>query len=769
MSGRARVADGALGGVATLATTLPVTTLFAPTAPWFRPSVLLVALVVVTGIGMRVLTTVRPLVVVVQALVLVQGTALVHGQGHLWNGVVPTSETGRALGYLLGDAYTTITSYSVPAPSNRGVVLGISLLVGLTALAVDALAVTWRSPGAAGVPLLAAYLGSATNSGEGLAAWYIVPPALLWLAMVGRQGVRALRTWGMASPRSPSAADPTSGFATAARVAGVFALAAAVLVPGLVPHLPTTFLAEGLGRSENGRGGGSNVRLSSSIDVARDLADRSSDPVLVYRTSGGAPVPLRVDILDTYRRGRWTSGSTFTFVPLDGRLPGTSADPSVQSETERIDVTENRIGIPQVALPENATGSPFPDGTWHVTTQGLAELTDPVEKYTVDYQVLDPAEGDFTTDLGSGASQRDDLLVDPAAEAEVRAILSRITDPGDSPVEVARKIQDYLRGSEFTYSEELADDTAEGLVSEEPVVRFLETKRGYCVQFASAMIMLSRAAGIPARMAVGFLPGTPEGQDRVIRVNDAHAWPELYFPRLGWMRFEPTPGIRSGAVPAYAVQPAEGSGPSSSATPTTSSSANPSTDPRLPRDVDPGTLGSDGTQGASTPAQWLADNLVVIGAVLVVVVLLLLVPGAAWVARRRALARSRDEAERVEAEWESLVMRLGDIGVTADDGATPRQASAQLGRAAYLTRDEDAALGRVVATLEQARYARPGGTVGDVEHDARTVWRAAFSRRRRLDRVRAVLLPEQGLRWWRTTFRRDRGPGPGSAGDDLGR
>jgi hypothetical protein len=82
--------------------------------------------------------------------------------------------------------------------------------------------------------------------------------------------------------------------------------------------------------------------------------------------------------LATYRRGRWTSSSDFMFVPLDGRLPGTFADPAVPGKAERLEVTENRVGIPQVALPQNATGSPFPEGTWHATTEGLAELTDPV-------------------------------------------------------------------------------------------------------------------------------------------------------------------------------------------------------------------------------------------------------------------------------------------------------------------------------------------------------------------------------------------------------
>ena len=127
---------------------------------------------------------------------------------------------------------------------------------------------------------------------------------------------------------------------------------------------------------------------------------------------------------------------------------------------------------------------------------------------------------------------------------------------GDTALEVARKVQAYLRGAQFTYSLELADQAADGDLSDEPLARFLETKRGYCVQFASAMVMLSRAAGIPARMAVGFLPGSIDGDDRVVRISDAHAWPELYFDRIGWLRFEPTPsGTQNTIAPSYSLPP----------------------------------------------------------------------------------------------------------------------------------------------------------------------------------------------------------------------
>ena len=124
-------------------------------------------------------------------------------------------------------------------------------------------------------------------------------------------------------------------------------------------------------------------------------------------------------------------------------------------------------------------------------------------------------------------------------------------------------------------------------------------------------------------------------------------------------------------------------------------------------------------------------------------------PFGAWLSRRRARRTARDDAELVEAEWQSLLLRLQDIGFVAPDGATPRQASRRIGHDAYLTPDENDALGRVVTTLERARYARPGGELDDVTDDARAVWCGALSRRRRTDRVRALLLPEEGKRMWR--------------------
>ena len=752
---RVRPVEALLAALATLAVTLPLTTLFTPST-WFRPSVILVAVVALVGMGLRRITANRPLVVVGQVAMLVYAASLLHGRGHLFGDLLPTPETGRAFGVLLQEAQSTVTNYTAPAPSNRGTILAISLLIGLTAVAVDAIGVTYRSPALAGIPLLSAFLASATNSGDGLGAWYAVPGALAWLALVGRQGVRSLRAWGTASPHSSSGplADPTTAFATLGRVVGVGALGVAIVLPALVPHFPTTFLADGLGRSANGRGGaGSEVRLASSIDIARDLGNRSTDPVFRYRSTSDRLEPLRVGILDSYRRGVWQASTDFTFVPVDGQIPGPLAGPEVPRRVERISVVDNAIGVPQVALPPGTVGAPFPAGTWNMTVPGLVQLTAPSTSYSAEFVELDPEDGQFAADLDNPQAPGNELEVDPRAETEVRAVLDQITDDGDTALQIARKIQAYLRGAQFTYSLELADQAADGNLSDEPLARFLETKRGYCVQFTSAMVMLSRAAGIPARMVSGFLPGSIDGDDRVVRVSDAHAWPELYFPRLGWVRFEPTPGTRSGVAPEYSIVPV-GGGSSSSASPTTSlstSSPTPSTGPS--RDVTDDLTGTTtGTSGAGA-LSYVTRHATTILVVLLVLLIAAIVPFGAWLSRRRARAAALDDADRVEAEWQSLLLRLQDIGFVPPDGATPRQASRTIGHDAYLTPDENDALGRVVTTLERARYARPGADLTDVTGDARTVWRGALSRRRRTDRARALLLPEEGQQMWRSLGR----------------
>ncbi|MEX2210820.1 MAG: transglutaminaseTgpA domain-containing protein [Gaiellaceae bacterium] len=91
----------------------------------------------------------------------------------------------------------------------------------------------------------------------------------------------------------------------------------------------------------------------------------------------------------------------------------------------------------------------------------------------------------------------------------------------------------------FTY-----DEAPPQAVDGPPLVAFLQHKRGYCQYYAGAMALMLRYLGIPARVAVGFTSGTLN-KDRTkwtVTDHDAHAWVEVWFPRWGWIPFDPTPG-----------------------------------------------------------------------------------------------------------------------------------------------------------------------------------------------------------------------------------
>ena len=100
-------------------------------------------------------------------------------------------------------------------------------------------------------------------------------------------------------------------------------------------------------------------------------------------------------------------------------------------------------------------------------------------------------------------------------------------------------IQRHFHSDGFTYSTDVdvADDA-------DALLTFLtQTKTGFCQQYASAMAVLVRELGIPARMAVGYRAGTiQEDGTYLVQSTDAHAWVEVFFEGYGWLPFEPTPG-----------------------------------------------------------------------------------------------------------------------------------------------------------------------------------------------------------------------------------
>ncbi|MCS7259609.1 MAG: transglutaminase domain-containing protein [Anaerolineae bacterium] len=110
----------------------------------------------------------------------------------------------------------------------------------------------------------------------------------------------------------------------------------------------------------------------------------------------------------------------------------------------------------------------------------------------------------------------------------------------DTVYDKASAVEAYLRQT-IAYNEQIAPPPA----GRDAVDYLLfESREGYCDYYASAMVVLLRAVGIPARLAAGYAPGErqTDGNTFLVRQKDAHTWPEVFFPEYGWIVFEPTAG-----------------------------------------------------------------------------------------------------------------------------------------------------------------------------------------------------------------------------------
>jgi transglutaminase-like putative cysteine protease len=120
------------------------------------------------------------------------------------------------------------------------------------------------------------------------------------------------------------------------------------------------------------------------------------------------------------------------------------------------------------------------------------------------------------------------------------SIIAQLPDEQRNPYHIAEAIQYWFwRDGGFSYTTDVS-----GLCSGENLVDcFLDVRAGFCERFATAMTMMLRAQGIPARYVVGYLPGRElEPGTWQIDRSASHAWVEVYFPDYGWYRFDPTPG-----------------------------------------------------------------------------------------------------------------------------------------------------------------------------------------------------------------------------------
>lgn len=754
--------EALVAALATLAVAWPLTTLLRDTG-WVFDAILMVALVAISGAVLRTLDVPPSFVALGQLVLGLAGIAALYLRDTLWRGFVPTSETLELIGELLRQAGTVLQTYAAPAPTTEGVVFLIVAVITLTAVSVDSMGVTGRSPASAGLPLAAAFLVSVSNSGRAMEPWYFAVVAVLWLVMLAQQGYRVTSAWPSANRQESRGGKDVSVGPRAqrglAQLMTVGTLVAAVLGAAALPHLPPTFFTGGMARNPDARTvnqqDAGDVSFTETMDPAQDLRNRSQVPVMTYRTNAISLQPLRVTATERYEDGKWVAPGRLQ----SNLMPPGAPLPEPEGVSDEVDLTEyemeatgNALQPPHLAAPSPLSSLQVSGGTYRFDPTDLTVvLQGRAPQFSASYLVPTPGtalpEGVGSVPADPADFDAELLAVDPVSADAIAELSAEVVGSADNSMDAAILMQEHLRDQRiWTYSLEL--DPAARVGSSDPISGFLESRRGYCVQFAQTMVMMARSEGIPARMAVGFLPGSmqPDGTREVVAA-DAHTWPELWISGMGWTRFEPTPGARQGATPPPYTRADDSAANTSEITQTVEPTVPEPT--AAPAPEDSGLLDD------------LGDLLPTLGrALLVVLALALLMALMPWVGRRyreAELAAADTPGERVEGQWTWLTRSLQDFGIDEPPRRSPRVMRRHYVAGTTLGDQGEEALGRVTATLERTRYGSPGSISEDeaarMGEDAHTVVDAVRHTSPWNMRANARLLPRSGVQGFRTWVR----------------
>lgn len=495
-----------------------------------------------------------------------------------------------------------------------------------------------------------------------------------------------------------------------------FIALAVVALAGLAPPLSTrdssAILDSSLNRfrtSLGGSGAGIDVGFSLDAPLSGSLSNSNSQDVLTYRYDGvsptAAPLYLRGVNLTETALGQWRLQSG-QFARL---LPPTTPVAYQDVYEEQASITVHvRVLAPPAAAPAllfhpgrltaadtgltlRAAESRRADRNGAISSVDEATLlTSPASSYSVQALVSTATEAQlegagtlypswlaqYSFLGGSGGFYRPLPVL-----GRVRALAHKVTAGATSPYARAKAVETYLRAN---YSYTLTPrSTPPGA---DPIDFFLFTsKQGYCQFFATAMGDMLRSLGIPTRLVNGFGPGSPSGPggDYAVSSADAHTWVEAYFPRYGWIPFEPTPQIGFDPItrgaPAAATTPepaAADPSPAATAVPIPTADGN--------RAQSPGAQRRGG--GFSLPVGLLAA--------LVAVVALTWVLRFVW------------QARDIAGAWRRIQLLSAIAGVEGRLSDTPREFGLRLAR---VHPDLAPMLIPMAEAYAESAYSRPGG------------------------------------------------------------
>ncbi len=280
-------------------------------------------------------------------------------------------------------------------------------------------------------------------------------------------------------------------------------------------------------------GGPSALEGTLVLDVQAPLSGRYYWRATVYGIYTGAQwnptrgdvvsLPPGTEVSDVQQEAarRLVSQTVTNYLPGRHLLVGASQPVAVDREVEALARVDE--GTPR-AFHRLSSVLPLGAGEQYTVTSRTSQAN-AVE--------LRQSGSDYPAWVGARYLQLPGALPD-----RVGVLAERITSEASTPYDKARLLEQYLRKTIVYDLNPPAPPPGRDYVD----FLLFESQRGYCNGYATAMVVMARSLGIPARLASGYAEGTYDEQRGIYRVREdnAHSWPEIYFPGYGWIEFEPT-------------------------------------------------------------------------------------------------------------------------------------------------------------------------------------------------------------------------------------
>lgn len=577
--------------------------------------------------------------------------AFLNFSSTMW-GPFPTPSTFESFGSITQRSFRAFDTLVAPIQPTVGFVAASALGLIICALYADAAAFKGHVPIQAitchvGVHLFCAIF--ARGDRQLLSAVLVATAIALHIAVVRSQSIGRAR-WRHGD-RQPGTARSTK-----LAVVAVLCGAAAVVAPYAAIPLPgkATIDLRKIADDDDDR-----KVVSPLVSVETQLTNQS-DVEMFTVTSDDGPRYWRLTALDQFDGRIWTSRNTF-----GAEIPRPERSAALEEQVVVQDVSVQ--GLAGLWLPAGfeaiALDAPFEAGfdrrSATFITNAEAGLL-PEDSYRV--WSIDPvkfARNADTPPLGIDGETFTEVPI--GLDPRLLAIAQQQTIIYDEPIEKLRNLQNTFRTFEYSTDVDYSTES-------DPMIAFIEARKGFCQQFASTFALMARLLGYPARVAVGFTYGNfdPTTSTYTVRGRHAHAWPEVWLAGLGWIPFEPTPGRGdpsmtqltgvTGAQDETVVAPSGASGSSGPSGATTSTTPPAPSTTATPRPVD--SSDASATAGASLP--WPLTVVAVAVSVLAVAVL-------GFQLRRRSVESRRsfaglDDDQRIARAWANAVEDLAYFG-----------------------------------------------------------------------------------------------------------